>query len=246
MVKADPHRQWRLLDLQRIDTRLAQIAHRRRTLPEGRAHDEAAASLDEAHTRLVRVRTERDDVQREVVKAEADVQLVRDRRARTQQRLDAGQGSARDLQGLQHELESLSRRQNVLEDEEIEIMERVERLDGELAGLEEEHARLSADVEQAATARDAVLADLSAEEKEQRASRTHVAAGVGDDLLALYEKVLEQTGMGAAALTSRRCGGCNLELLGADLRRVADAPADEVVRCEECRRILVRTGESGL
>lgn len=245
-MKADPHRQWRLLDLQRIDTRLAQIAHKRRTLPQASAHDEAAARLGEAQSRLVRASTERDDVQREVAKAEADVQLVRGRLDRDRQRLDSGQGTSRDLQNLQHEIDSLVRRQGVLEEEELEIMERVEGLDTEVSTLTAERDRLDADVQRLAGERDVVLAELADEETQQQAARADVAAGVGDDLLSLYEKVREQTGMGAAALTARRCGGCNLELLGADLRRVAQAPADEVVRCEECRRILVRTGESGL
>ena len=40
--------------------------------------------------------------------------------------------------------------------------------------------------------------------------------------------------------------GCRLTLNASDLGIIAKAPADEVMRCEECNRILVRTGESGL
>ena len=67
-----------------------------------------------------------------------------------------------------------------------------------------------------------------------------------DDLLALYEKLRAQHGIGAAALRARRCEGCRLEINAADLRDIAGRPADEVVRCPECSRILVRTAESGL
>ena len=62
----------------------------------------------------------------------------------------------------------------------------------------------------------------------------------------LYEKIRSETGMGAALFHAGRCGACRIELYGADLNRVKSAPKDDVVRCEECRRIMVRTEESGL
>ncbi|WP_141778258.1 C4-type zinc ribbon domain-containing protein [Phycicoccus sp. SLBN-51] len=246
-MKADPTRQWRLLDLQAIDTRLDQIAHARKTLPQ-------IAQLKDLHTQaelldseLVRVRTELSDVQREVAKAEADVQLVRDRAARDQARLDSGTGSAKDLQALQHELQSLARRQAELEDVELEVMERAEAVETEVTRLEGKESELAAKLEEAQAAHDAALADLDAEARRVAAPRADVVAGVGEDLVALYEKVRAASGgLGAAALSHRRCGGCQLELNSVDMSRIKVAPADEVLRCEECRRILVRTAESGL
>lgn len=245
-MKADPHRQWRLLDLQALDTRRAQIAHRRKNLPAAATHDSLAAELAELDDRLVAARTAHEDVGREITKAEEDVRLVRDRAERNRARLDAGEGSPKDLQNLQHELESLARRQGALEDVQLEVMERAEDLETQVGELTRSRAELAARVEAAASERDAALGALENEENEITAKRAPIADGVGEDLLALYEKVRTQTGMGAAELSARRCGGCRLELLGADLRRVTEAPTDEVVRCEECRRILVRTAESGL
>ena len=40
--------------------------------------------------------------------------------------------------------------------------------------------------------------------------------------------------------------GCNHDLDNAELATIRAASVDEVVRCEECSRILVRTDESGL
>jgi predicted nucleic acid-binding Zn-ribbon protein len=67
-----------------------------------------------------------------------------------------------------------------------------------------------------------------------------------EDLMALYERLREQKGIGAALLRARQCGGCNMTLDASELSRIKAAPADEVIRCEECQRILVRTDESGL
>ncbi len=195
----------------------------------------------------MRARTELGDIQREVAKAESDVQLVRDRAARDQARLDSGTGSAKDLQAIQHELASLGRRQSELEDVELEVMERAEDAESAVSQLEAQHSVIAAEVTAATEARDAALADLDAEAVKVGAPRADIVAGVGEDLVALYEKIrLQSGGLAAAALRQRRCGGCQLELNNVDMNRIKAAPADELLRCEECRRILVRTAESGI
>ena len=73
-----------------------------------------------------------------------------------------------------------------------------------------------------------------------------MVADVPADLLKLYEQIRNTRGVGAAMLRAGRCEGCHLTLNTVDLNQIRAAAADEVVRCEECRRILVRTPESGL
>ena len=193
------------------------------------------------------MRTAVDDVQRELVKSDQDVQLVRDRAARNQARLDAGQGTAKDLQALQHELTSLARRQAELEDVEIEVMERAESLGARVSQLDEKRVELADRLVELEADRDRALADLSSEEVTVGAGRPDIVAGVGDELFALYEKIRATSGgIAAAEIRQRRCGGCRLELNNVDLDRIRRAAEDEVVRCEECRRIMIRTGESGL
>ncbi len=196
---------------------------------------------------LVRARTAEADVQREVAKADSDVQLVRDRSARNQSRLMAGQGTAKDMQALQHEVDSLTRRQSELEDIELEVMERAEGLAAAVAELEGQRAELVARIDELTAARDRVLTELETEAATVARPRADIVAGVGDELVALYEKIRASSGgIGAAALRQRRCEGCRLELNQVDINRIRAAADDEVLRCEECRRILVRTGESGL
>jgi uncharacterized protein len=247
VLKADPSRQWRLLDLQAIDTRLDQIAHARAHLPQLALLAELEHRAEALESDLVRAQTALGDVQREIAKAEADVQLVRDRSARDQSRLDAGTGSAKDLQAISHELQSLARRQAELEDVELEVMERAETAEAEVARLDAERSAVGAELDEATRARDTAVAELDAEVKQVGAPRADIVAGVGEDLVALYEKIRANSGgLGAAALRQRRCGGCQLELNNVDMSRIKAAAEDEVLRCEECRRILVRTAESGL
>ena len=146
-MNAESARQLRLLDLQAIDTRLDQIAHARSHLPQLAELDDLLGKARLIDDQLVRSRTELDDVQREVAKAESDVQLVRDRAARDQARLDAGTGSAKDLQAIQHELTSLARRQSELEDIELEVMERAEAAENDVAELERGRGELTTRIE---------------------------------------------------------------------------------------------------
>ena len=245
-MRAEPARQHRLLDLQALDTRLAQIAHARRTLPQLAELEDLGGKARLLDDQLVRSRTELDDVRREVAKAEADVQLVRDRAARDRSRLDSGVGTAKDLQALQHELESLGRRQSELEDVELEVMERAEAAEHDVAELERGRGELGERISALESARDEAFTRLDAEAAEVGAPRDGIVAEVGEDLVALYERIRASSGTGAAALRARRCGGCQLELNPVDLSRIRSAAEDEVIRCEECGRILVRTPESGL
>src|SRR5699024_9329331 len=93
--------------------------------------------------------------------------------------------------------------------------------------------------------RDEKAATLNEELSAATDERARAVEHLPEDLMALYERIREKQGIGAAALRARRCGGCQLTLNASDLSVIAKAPADEVVRCEECSRILVRTPESG-
>jgi len=244
-VKAAPQAQRRLLDLQAIDTALAQLAHRRKSLPELAEIDAVARELSALEDERVRAQVAVDDLDRDISRFEKDIDQVRIRKDRDQKRLDAG-GALREIEGLQHELATLNRRQSELEDAELELMEQRESAEQALAQV---RARLSAAGERRATAerrRDETYAEITKEQEFKAATRGPLAADLPTDLMTLYDKIRLDSGMGAALVRSGRCGGCRIELYGADLARVKAAPADEVVRCEECRRIMVRTPESGL
>ncbi len=199
-------------------------------------------------SRVAVQRTEVDDMSAEIRKAETDVTQVRTRRERDQQRLDTGAvTSAKDLEGLQREIVSLDRRIGALEDAELEVMERMENAQADQREAESELAGLDAEMATVAGTRDTELGEIEAEAAALRDERDRAAATLPPDLLALYERVRDQhDGVGAAALLQRRCEGCRLELNAADLREIVAAADDEVLRCPECNRLLVRTSESGL
>jgi uncharacterized protein len=246
-VKADPKVQQRLLDLQAHDAALARLEHRRRTLPELAVIAEADTRLAVLRGDVVRAETEVGDLDRELRRLEDDVEQVRRRSQRDQERMQSGAVPAKELESLQHEVETLARRQSDLEDTELEVMERREDADTRAAAVRAEVDTVTATRAAAAEARDAAYGEIDAEAAADTGARAAIATELPADLLALYEKVRAVSGgVGAAALKHRRCEGCRLELAGGELRAARAAAPDEVLRCENCRRILVRTAESGL
>jgi predicted nucleic acid-binding Zn-ribbon protein len=246
-VKADPKVQLRLLVLQGHDAALARLEHRRRTLPQLAAISTADARLAQLRDELVRAETEVGDLDRELRRLDGDVDQVRRRSERDQQRMQSGAVAAKELESLQHEVQSLARRQSDLEDVQLELMEKREDAESRAARVRGEVATVTAERQAAVEARDSAYAEIDADAAADAAARESLAIELPADLLALYDRLRENKGgVGAAALRARQCGGCRLTLDNAELAVIRSAPSDEVIRCEECQRILVRTHESGL
>jgi uncharacterized protein len=247
-VKASPQAQLRLLELADIDAELARIEHRRRGLPELDELARLEARDAELRDSVAALTAQNSDLNREQAKAEGDVEQVRARIDRDRQRLDGGMvNSPRELENLQSEVQSLHRRQSDLEEVVLDVMERREGAQAALDQATAERDGLGAKLVEVTGARDTALAELADQSAKAADRRTEVSAAVPADLLELYDKLRAQHGgVGAAALRQRRCQGCNLTLNTVDLNAIRSAPDDEVLRCEECRRILVRTADSGL
>ena len=235
-----------LLEVQRHDLEIDRAPHRRATLAEAARVTELEASARTLDDDITRAAVEVSDLEAEQRKADADVDLVRQRAVKDRELLETI-NDAKQLSNLQHELESLARRQSELEDVELEVMERLDAAQKSHVDLLARRESLAGELDTARTALDNALADLADDERIATQARAAAAEGVPADLLALYDKLrADNGGIGAAALHRGRCEGCRIELTPVDLGRIREAPEAEVIRCEECRRILVRTPESGL
>jgi len=237
-----------LLEVQSKDSALARLEHRRTSLPEHERIAALTAEANELSGQQVEAETEVGDLERAQRKFDSEVELVRQRRVRDEDRMSSGAiTNPKDLASLQHELGALDRRISTLEDEELEIMEQLEEAQARLIDVTKDVERVRSELERETAARDAAVSDIDSEIATVKIARDSLASALPADLTALYDKVRGQhSGLGAAALRARRCEGCRLEINGADLRELAGKPEDEVLRCPECSRILVRTAESGL
>jgi len=224
------------------------LAHKRKSLPEHAEIESLTKDLTQLRDLLVAAQTEESDCAREQTKAEQDVDQVRQRSARDQQRLDSGAvTSPKDLENLQHEIVSLAKRQGDLEDIVLEVMERRESAQERVAELTERVGAVQSKIDDATGRRDAAVEQIDGEVSTVTKEREVIVGSVPADLLKLYDKLRgQQGGVGAARLYQRTCQGCRQELAITELSEIRKAAPDAVVRCENCRRILVRTAESGL
>jgi hypothetical protein len=246
-VNADHAAQLRLLDLQAADTAIAQLTHRRSTLPELAALVALAEQSGRLADDVVDVETRLSDIVQDQRRLENEVDVVRTRAGRDEQRLQAGGLPAKELEGLQHEITSLARRQSTLEDELLEVMELRESADAQAADIAGRRSALGIERARLESDRDAAITEIDSAAALRGAERAGIAAELPADLLALYERARAHSGgVGAAQLRQRRCEGCHIELSGSEVAALRAAAPDEVVRCDNCRRILVRTADSGL
>ncbi len=234
--------------VQEFDSRISQLRHQRAHLPQLAELAELATARQPLADAARDARIVVDDLEVVQRKAEADVEQVRARRARDSERIDAGLiTNPKDLARMQTEMASLERRIGTLEDEELEVMEQLETAQAALAEVTGQIAELDARTAELETVVVQRREEIDAQLVEVEAERAPAASTLPAPLVTLYDRLREQKGgLGASELRLRQCGGCRLTLDTAELARIKALPVDEVVRCEECSRILVRTDESGL
>lgn len=241
-IKAALSIQEQLLQLQDVDLAVARILRQKATLPQTARVKELTQALAAARDDAVAKRMAAQDLRRQVRKVEGEVEMLRNRQQKDQALLDGGTiTSAKQLSDLQHEIESLKRRQREVEDAELEAMELQEAADQAQSDAEAHRDSLAAQLAQAEQERESAITALREEFQRTKAEQHRVADGIPTDLLAMYRKIRdERDGIGAVVMTGNACGGCQIQLGPTELAVVLDAPADEILRCDECRRILVR------
>lgn len=240
-MKASIQEQQRLLSLQNLDSTLAQLQYKLKNIPAARALEVTRISNNSTRDLVIAAETEKADIKHELSKSEVDVEQVTSRIERDEKRLAAGAGTPKELEQLQHELQSLNKRREELEEIELEVMVRVDAMDQRINSLSAErdtHARKIAELEETVVRESK---EIEAAMITASTQRNEVAQSLSKELIDLYEKIKQQnSGTGAALLNGDKCEGCHLTMNAGELSRIRALPDDDVVRCEECRCILVR------
>ena len=240
-MKATPQDQNLLIELQLIDSQITQAKAKLASLPELEQIAAIHARLENTAVELTVVETELADVVIDLRRCEVDVEQIEDRIKKDENRLNSGAGSPKELEQTQHELVTLAKRKAELEDVELEIMvkhdgikARVDELKNDQVGLKQLELELNIRLENAKTEITQNLESLAA-------SRQELAPKIDPALVALYDKIRQSAdGVGAAQLIGDKCDGCHLSINAIERERIKGLESDEVIRCEECRRILVR------
>ena len=232
--------QQRVLSVAEIDLKLATLNQKIQNLPEAILHKELNIEFETTRDLRIAAETELSDLSSEINRAENDVEQVAKRIEKDEARLNAGQGSPKELEQLQHELVSLSARRAELEEIELEVMMRTDEIKSRINDLKLKESDLSEKVADALKAKDAALASIHSEIVATTSTRAELVPQIDKTFLDLYEKIRSGGMVAAARLKNGQCGGCNLAINSGDLSKLMALPAEEVARCEECRCILVR------
>ena len=240
-MQASVAQQSLILELQSIDNEIMQANTKLKSLPEIEQLLHIDKRITTATDELAVVKAEADQIALELRRGEVDVETVTDRIKKDEARLASGNATPKELEQLQHEVGTLKKRQEHLEEIELEIMirsdaitSRSNTLTTDLASLQTLKDEISGRLKTATDEINKVLAD-------KNTARNLVANQIEKPLLELYEKIRGSGGgVGAAALVGNKCNGCNLAINAVEMERIKSLAKDELLRCEECRRILVR------
>ena len=240
-MKASHSDQLAILEVQRLDDQLAALTQREATLPETTALNSVIIKRNNVRDLRIAAETERADVKRELARAEGDVEQIVTRIQRDEARLNSGTGSAKDLESTQHELVTLGQRRAELEEVELTIMVQVEGITNRINELTAEEETLNTEIADLEIKKENALTIIINERNIVAEKRAEIAAPIAQELRDLYTKLAaDNNGNGAAQLVGNECKGCHLTINTTEVQRISTLPAEEVVRCEQCRCILVR------
>jgi predicted nucleic acid-binding Zn-ribbon protein len=240
-MKASHSDQQAILEVQRLDDQLASLAQREATLPESIALNSIVIKRNNIRDLRIAAETERTDVKRELSRAEGDVEQIVTRIQRDEARLNSGTGTPKELEQTQHELVTLNARRAELEEAELTIMVQVEGITNRINELTAEEEKFALEIADLEIKKENALTVIINERAAVTEKRVGIAAPIAQDLKELYTKLAaDNNGNGAAPLVGNECKGCHLTINTTEVQRIATLPAEEVVRCEQCRCILVR------
>ena len=238
-MKANLQDQKRLLELVDLDLTLVRNAGDRAKLHSATAITEASEKALSLSDQLIDARNKVGDLELELKRSENDLDLVENRIAKDNQRLSSTT-SSKDAQGIEHELTTLAKRKNELEDAELGIMEDLETGRAQLA--EAESAKSAAEQELAAlrSALEANTSALDSARAELSAKRSALIGLIDPELAAAYQRKADRN-VAVGKLVGRECGACRLSITATNLEEIVALPADEIAECPSCQAYLVRS-----
>lgn len=227
-----------LLTLQTQLVSLKKLESQARELMAGAKAEAIREQLLDLSAKASQMLTDHEELQRDLKRAENDLDLVVKRIDQDQQRLTQAT-DVKVIAGVQHELETLGKRRSELEDAQLELMERVELSTDSQQQIQAQKQQLQSDLE---TELEIAKQDLEVVKQEHSAIAAEVNAAkaqIADDLLELFERLATRA-TAVGVLRGSTCGACNMNLTSTALGQIRAVAEDELARCPECSSILVR------
>jgi len=237
-MKASQQQQETLLDLSQIDLQIRRNHLALEAISNSDEIQNVRAALMQHSEALLVQRNALDALELDLSRAAQDLELVEVRIEKDKATLDQS-SNPKDIQGLQHELVSLAKRKDTLEDAEIVLLEKVEAGKNELAAIAKSRDDVQRDLDKLEHEQSAEIAKLKSGSALLVEDRNRAKANLPAELADHYEK-LKARGVGVARFSGISCGVCGMTLTGSGLDEIRSTPMDELAHCSECSGILVR------
>ncbi|HEY5541132.1 MAG TPA: hypothetical protein VIL41_06745 [Coriobacteriia bacterium] len=226
-----------LLELQALDLEILRSHKKLEELPEKHAILQARAKLRD----VTALRGKADLL---VAKLHSDLKAHQDEIEMLTAKIDVEQAKVmattdhRAVTSITREMDGLKRRQDKLEMESLQLMERIDKataqtatINDALVQLAEKEAALVAQFRQVGGALQAHIA-------ETEGKRAEVSKSLPAELIKRYEAARESKGgVGVGELEGDACTACRMVLPAERVRELASGPAIGI--CPQCRRLIV-------
>jgi predicted nucleic acid-binding Zn-ribbon protein len=225
-----------LLELQRLDLRIAALRAELETFPK--RIKEADAMLSGARAGVAAAKQKHSHAQTELKKFELDVNQWRDR-ARKYRDQSASVKTNEAYKALQHEIAHAESEASAAEDRQLEQMMAVEETEREIkfaaAALKEAEISLAAERKNIQSQGAAKKSELDSD----LAQREKIAAQIPEELLEKYSRVAKRHhGVALAEALNEQCRGCGMRILPHTYQEIRRPENQEIMQCETCSRIL--------
>lgn len=237
-MKIDSNQLPELIRIQQLLVEATKLDTRIRQLQTGESAEAIRVVLLEQSAKASQMLADHEEVERDVRRAEADLELVENRISKDKQRL-AVSSDSKVITGIQHELESLAKRQGELEEAQLILMESIDQSNLEQEAIQLERKRLQAELSAATESAALDIANLSTELSTVNGEMAEIRKAVSAELVELFDKIRVR-GTAVGKLKDSTCGACNMNLTSTAVGQLSAVPNDELARCPECSAILVR------
>ena len=229
-----------LIELSSIDQKITRLSNQKQNHPQLRKIAELTARLPSIEASIVENDSRINETKKELARAEVDVENIAKRVEKDNERLNSGETSAKDLTQIQHEIGTLKSKQKDLEEVEISILEILEDLDHKKSGLQEILIQVNDEINQLNILIKDDFSKANSDIAVFTTNRNKVVAKIDKSLVELYDKIRLEHGIGAGMFSHGMCNSCQIQISPAEIVKINALDPEEVIRCENCRCILVR------
>lgn len=239
-MKVIPEIQKKLIDFVSIDSQITNLNSKIKNHPLKARINEIENRIPGIEATKVENYSKIEELKKQINRVELDAENIKRRIESDTQRLNSSQTNAKQLPQIQHEIETMNAKLFEIENLELDLMGELENLSNTQKNLVKMVEEIVTELNLQKNNLDKELAQLVKELTQFSETRTHLLVAFEPDLIKLYEKIRQDHGIGAGILDNNKCGACQITISPAEFEVIRKTDSSEIVRCENCRCILVR------